>query len=87
MKPEWIVIIVAGIALIGMGIRSVRKNNAEYSEKVNVSLDMDIEVFNETKEMSWGDACIVINSKANDLVEREALKDRILALRKLKGVR
>jgi hypothetical protein len=87
MKPEWIVIAVACVALIGIGIKSVKSKNAEYNDKLNKSLDIDIDVFNETKEMSWGDACLVINSKANDLVEREALKDRILALRRLKGVR
>lgn len=87
MKLEWIVIAIAVIALVGIGINSIRKKNAEYNDKINKSLDMDIDMFNQTKEMSWGDACLVINSNVSDLVEREALKDRILMLRKMKGVR
>lgn len=86
MKIGWIIISIAFIALIGIGINLIRKRNAEYSNRINEKLEIDINIFNETKNMSWGDTCLIINSKVNNLVEREALKERILVLRKMKGL-
>lgn len=93
MKIEFIIVTIASVFLIVSFMKVIKrkdeKSNKVMNEKLKVmngNLNRDIELFNITKDMSWDETCLIINAKAKDLSERENLKERILALRRLKGI-
>lgn len=58
------------------------------NKKIDIrdNLDEVIDIFNETKEMNWQNTCLIVNSKSKDIQTRELLKNKILSLRKIKGI-